>query len=58
MQRILIVNVNWRGDVLFATPFTRAIRKAYPESFIASLVVARCGPVLRNNPQGSANTHW
>lgn len=50
MKRILIVNVNWRGDVLFSTPFIRAIREKYPDSFIASLVVPRCGPVLENNP--------
>jgi heptosyltransferase-2 len=50
MKRILIVNVNWRGDVLFSTPFIRALRQSYPESFIATLVVPRCAPILENNP--------
>jgi lipopolysaccharide heptosyltransferase II len=50
MKRILIVNVNWRGDVLFSTPFIRAIRKGCPDSFIATLVVPRCAAILENNP--------
>ncbi len=50
MGRILIVNVNWRGDVLFSTPFIRALREKYPDSFIACLVVPRCAPILENNP--------
>ncbi len=51
MQRILIVNVNWRGDVLFSTPFIRALREKCPDSFIASLVVPRCLPILEHNPR-------
>ena len=50
MKRILIVNVNWRGDVLFSTPFIRALREKYPDSFIASLVVPRCAAILKNSP--------
>jgi lipopolysaccharide heptosyltransferase II len=50
MKRILIVNVNWRGDVLFSTPFIRALRKGCPDSFIATLVVPRCAAILNNNP--------
>jgi len=50
MERILIVNVNWRGDVLFSTPFIRAIREKYPDAFIASLVVPRCLALLKDNP--------
>ena len=49
-KRILIVNANWLGDVLFSTPSLRAIRKAYPESHIACLVPPRAGEVLRHNP--------
>ena len=51
MKRILIVNVNWRGDVLFSTPFIRTIRENYPDSFIASLIVPRCASILKNNPR-------
>lgn len=50
MNRILIVNVNWIGDVLFSTPFIRTLRRAYPQSVIAALVVPRCVPILKSNP--------
>ena len=48
--RILIVNVNWLGDVLFSTPSIRAIRKNYPKAFIACLAPPRCAGLLKNNP--------
>ncbi len=48
--RLLIVNVNWLGDVLFSTPAIRALRKHQPSATIACLVPSRCAPVLRNNP--------
>lgn len=44
------MNVNWRGDVLFSTPFIRTLRKRYPDSFIATLLLPRCVPILENNP--------
>lgn len=50
-KRILIVNVNWIGDVLFSTPFIRAVRKAYPESHIACLIHPRCREILESNPR-------
>ncbi len=50
MKRILIVNVNWLGDVLFSTAAIRALRKKYPDSFLACLVPPRCEGILRNNP--------
>lgn len=50
MKRILIVNVNWLGDVLFTTPFIRTIRKRFPQAYIACMVVPRCGEVLEGNP--------
>ena len=48
--RILIVNVNWFGDALFSTPALRALRKHFPDSFLACAVPARCAAVLKNNP--------
>jgi lipopolysaccharide heptosyltransferase II len=48
--RILIVNQNWMGDVLFSTPALRAIRKNFPQSFISCLVPDRAAEVLRHNP--------
>ncbi len=49
-KSILIVNVNWVGDVLFSTPFIRNVREAYPDSFIACLLHPRCREVLEENP--------
>lgn len=49
--RILVINVNWVGDVLFSTPFIRAIRQAYPGSYIACLVHPRCVEMLEGNPR-------
>lgn len=48
--RILIVNQNWMGDVLFSTPAIRALRKSFPQSFIACLAPERVADVLRHNP--------
>jgi len=48
-KRILIVNVNWLGDVLFSTAAIRTIRYAFPESFIACVIPPRCLPVLEGN---------
>ncbi|MDP3803955.1 MAG: lipopolysaccharide heptosyltransferase II [Candidatus Omnitrophota bacterium] len=51
MRRILIINVNWIGDVLFSTPFIRAIRETYPDSYIACLLHPRCKEMLEDNPR-------
>jgi len=51
MKRILIVNVNWIGDTLFSTPFIRAVREAYPDSYIACLIHPRCKEMLEANPR-------
>lgn len=48
-ERILIVEVNWVGDVLFSTPAIRAIRKIHPGAYIAALVVPRGKEVLSGN---------
>ncbi len=48
--RILLVNQNWLGDVLFSTPAIRALRKKFPEGFIACLVPERCRQALAQNP--------
>ncbi len=50
MKRILVVNVNWMGDVLFSTPAIRALRKKFPEAHIACMVPPRCADLLANNP--------
>ena len=50
-KRILIVNVNWIGDVIFSTPFIKAVRDAYPDSYIACLLHPRCADILKDNPR-------
>lgn len=49
-NRILIVEVNWLGDVLFSTPAIRALKNKYPDSYIGVLVHKRCKDVLIGNP--------
>lgn len=51
IKKILIINVNWIGDVLFSTPFIRAVREAHPGAYIACLVHPRCKEVLEGNPR-------
>ncbi len=48
--RILLVQQNWLGDVLFATPAIRAVRKKYPTAHIACLVAPRAEVALKYNP--------
>ena len=50
MERILIFELNWMGDILFSFPFIRAVRKAFPEAYIACTVVPRYAELLIHNP--------
>jgi heptosyltransferase II len=50
-KKILIVSVNWLGDVLFTTPFIKAVREANPEGRIACLIHPRCAEILDPNPR-------
>jgi lipopolysaccharide heptosyltransferase II len=49
-KRILIVGPNWMGDLLFLTPAIRAIRRSYPDSYIACLCPPRGADLLKTNP--------
>jgi len=49
-KRILIWEVNWIGDVLFSTPFIKAIRDKFPKAHIAVITVPRCKEILDVNP--------
>lgn len=51
VNRILIINVNWIGDVIFTTPFIRAVREANPGAYIACLLHPRCCEMLESNPR-------
>jgi ADP-heptose:LPS heptosyltransferase len=50
VKRILVVRKDNIGDVLCATPALRALRKAFPNAFLATLVSEHCRPVLERNP--------
>ena len=49
-KRILIVNPFGIGDVLFTTPLVRALRRAFPGSYLGYLCNRRTEDILRNNP--------
>jgi len=49
-NRILIVKLSAIGDVLMATPAARALREAFPESYIAWVVEKKAADVLTGNP--------
>ena len=48
-RKILIFNVNWLGDIIFSSPFIKAIRDLFPDSYIACAVPPRCREVLETN---------
>ncbi len=49
-NKILVVNVNWVGDVIFSTPVFKALRKKYPQARISCLAVPRVKAVLEASP--------
>lgn len=49
-QRILVVQPNWVGDAVMATPALRAIRKLYPGSQISYLLRRYVKPVYAGMP--------
>lgn len=50
VRSICLVNTTAMGDTLLSTPAIRAVRKAYPEARIVSLIHRRHRDVLRYNP--------
>ncbi|MFC1510065.1 lipopolysaccharide heptosyltransferase II [Candidatus Omnitrophota bacterium] len=46
MKKILIVNVNWLGDVIFSSPVFRALKAAYPGCHIATMAPSRVEGIL------------
>lgn len=49
-KRILFINPFGIGDVLFTTPVLRAVKAAYPDSFIGYWCNARTEGLLKNDP--------
>lgn len=50
MKNILIVNVNWLGDIIFSTPVFKALKRQYPQAVITCLGVPRVREVLECAP--------
>ena len=49
MKNILVVNVNWLGDVIFSTPIFKALKEKYPQARIFCLAVPRVKEILESN---------
>lgn len=49
-QRILVVQPNWVGDAVMATPALRALRKLYPQSHISYLLRRYVKPIYTAMP--------
>jgi len=49
-ERILIVKLSAIGDVLMATPASRALRNAFPDAYIAWIVERKSADVVLGNP--------
>lgn len=50
MRRILVLSLNYIGDVLFTTPALAALRRGYPDAAITVVVGERAREVLVANP--------
>lgn len=48
MKKILVVNVNWVGDVIFSSPVFTNLKKKYPDSHITCLAVPRVKDILES----------
>ncbi len=51
LKRILVVNVNWLGDVIFSIPVFKALRQYYPAARISCFAVPRVVEILQCVPQ-------
>ncbi len=51
MKRILVVNVNWLGDVIFSSPVFKALKTAYPHATVVCLAVPRVKEILESIPE-------
>ena len=49
-MKILLIRPRLIGDVVFTTPAVRAIRRRFPDAWIAYLVEPDAAPVVRANP--------
>lgn len=50
INNILVVNVNWLGDVVFSSPIFPALKEAYPHAHICCLAPPRVTEILESIP--------
>ena len=50
IKRILVTRTDRIGDLVLSTPVFPAIKKRYPESYLAVLVFKETEPIVRGNP--------
>lgn len=50
LRRILVVRLSAGGDVVFASPLARALRRRYPDAHIAWAAEERTADLIRHNP--------
>ena len=50
IKNILVVNVNWLGDTVFATPVFKALKEYYPGCRVSCLCVPRVYEILQMSP--------
>jgi heptosyltransferase-2 len=51
MEKILIVQTAFLGDVILTTPLIKGIKKISPDSFLSFLLIPETQDVLANNPR-------
>ena len=51
MNKILVMNVNWMGDVIFSAPIFRNLKNTYKHASIYCLAVPRVREVLEMIPE-------
>lgn len=49
-KKILIIRIDRLGDLVLSTPFIRAVKENFPESYVACMVRSYTKEVLENNP--------
>lgn len=57
-NKILIIRLSAIGDVVFASPLIKALRRTYPRAHLAWLVEPAAAPLLRNNPDLDEVIPW
>ena len=57
-RRILLVRTSAIGDIVFASPLVAALRRAYPDAYIAWLAQPECRTLLEHHPGLNEVIDW